>query len=137
MDLVNSNNSNSGNSSGISSAEKLQYLDLKEPSIVQPIDPKLEDVEGYKFVQVEVAEVVNPKSYTVIFQVDYRDKNNEKTHLGSFSLYPSDNPGRFIVATQGKVKSGGAIVLSLVVPDKLHASDTVRVGIKKIKLIRE
>ena len=117
--------------------DKLYYLDLKKPSIVQPIDAKSEGIEKYKFVQVEVAEVINPKKDPVAFQVHYQTSNNERIYLGSFGLYPSDNPGKFIVATQGKLKNEGAIVLSLVVPDKVDATDTLRVGVKKIKLVND
>ncbi|MGH9929109.1 MAG: hypothetical protein ACREA9_07770, partial [Pyrinomonadaceae bacterium] len=62
-------------------------------------------------------------------------KTHEKLYLGSFGLYPSDNPGKFIVATQGKLKNEGAIVLTLVVPEKVDARDPVRVGVKKIKFV--
>ncbi|MDQ2974273.1 MAG: hypothetical protein M3R69_02535, partial [Acidobacteriota bacterium] len=137
LDLVNSDNSNRINHNGLSSDQKLYYLDLNKPSIVQPIDAQSEAAERYKFVQVEVVEVVNPKKHPVAFQVHYQTRTNEKIYLGSFGLYPSDNPGKFIVATQGKLKNEGAIVLTLVVQDKVDAADTVRVGIKKIKLVKE
>lgn len=119
------------------SDDKLYYLDLKKPSIVQPIDAKSEGIERYKFVQVEVAEVVNPKKHPVAFQVHYQTSTNERIYLGSFGLYPSDNPGKFIVATQGKLRNEGAIVLSLVIPDKVDATETLKVGVKKLKLVNE
>lgn len=111
-------------------------LDLRKPSVTQPIEPRSGGHEGYKFVQVEVTEVVNPKKYPLTFEVRYQAKNDEKTYLGSFSLYPNDNPGKFIVATQGKVKNEGAIVLSLVIPNKIDAGDTIKVTVKKIKFLR-
>lgn len=117
--------------------DKLYYLDLKKPTIVQPIERKSESVESCKFVQVEVAEVVNPKKHPVAFQVYYQTSSNERVFLGSFGLYPSDNPGKFIVATQGKLKSEGAIVLSLEIPDNLDAADTLKVGVKKLRLVNE
>lgn len=134
VDIVNTENSNPINS-GDSKDEKLYYLDLHQPSIVQPIDRKLAGIEGYKFVQVEVAEVVNPKKYPVAFQVFYQTGANEKLYLGSFGLYPSDNPGKFIVPTQGKLKQEGAIILTLEIPDNVAANDTIKVGVKKIKLV--
>ena len=121
-----------------SAADKdtLYYLDLNKPSIVQPIEPeKLEAGVAYKFVQVEVAKVINPRLHPLTFQVHYQ-LNNDKTYLGGFSLYPSDNPGKFLVATQGKVKPEGAIVLSLAPPDKIAAGDTIQVSIKKMKLLK-
>jgi hypothetical protein len=116
--------------------DTLYYLDLNKPSIVQRIEPaQLEPGVTYKFVQVEVARVINPKLYALTFQVHYQ-LNNDKTYLGGFSLYPSDNPGKFLVATQGKVKHEGAIVLSLVAPEKVAAGDTIQVGVKKFKLLK-
>jgi hypothetical protein len=134
LDLVNTGNTASENNAVVSD-DKLYYLDLKKPSLVQPMEAKSEGLETYKFVQVEVAEVTNPNKDPVAFQVHYQTVDNERIYLGSFGLYPSDNPGKFIVATQGKLRNGGAIVLSLVVPEKLEATDTLRVGVKKIKLV--
>jgi hypothetical protein len=122
--------------SAIKSVETLYYLDNTKPSLTQPIEPVDGRLAAYKFVQVEVVEVFNPKKYMLSFEVSYQSKSDEKTYLGSFSLYPADNPGKFIVATQGKVKEEGAIILSLVTPDKIEAGDTIKVGVKKIKLIK-
>jgi hypothetical protein len=135
LELVNTGKSTRIDNDAAISDDKLYYLDLKKPSIVQPIDAKSEGIERYKFVQVEVAEVINPKKLPVAFKVHYQTRTNERIYLGSFGLYPSDNPGKFIVATQGKLKNEGAIVLSLVVPEKVDATDTLRVGVKKIKLV--
>ena len=118
-----------------SSEEKLHYLDLNNPSIVQPFDTTDKSSATFKFVEVEVVEVVNPGKLPLAFKVHYQTRTNERLYLGSFGLYPADNPGKFIVATQGKLKNEGAIVLSLVPPDKATASDTIRVGIKRIRLV--
>lgn len=117
------------------SDDTLYYLEISSPSIRQPIEPLDDRVGAARFVQVEVAEVVNQKKYELTFKVDYQPLRGAKIYLGSFSLYPADNPGKFIVATQGKVKNEGAIVLSMVIDHKVSSQDTVRVGIKKIKLI--
>jgi hypothetical protein len=135
VDLAKGENANRINSNRVVKDEELYYLDLNKPSIVQPIDPKLQNVEAFKFVQVEVAEVVNPKKYPLAFKVFYQSGADEKLYLGSFGLYPSDNPGKFIVATQGKLKKDGAIILTLEIPDNVAASDTIKVGVKKIKLV--
>jgi len=112
--------------------DSLFYLDLNKRSVIQPIAPRDEVDSGTKFVQVEVAAVTNPKRYAVSFQVSYQSKNNEKIYLGSFSLYPADNPGKFIVATHGKLKSEGALVLSMVLDDKPEPGDAVSVTVKKM-----
>src|SRR5882724_7555870 len=89
-----SNDSNGGGVTKSDDNETLYYLDIKKPSIVQPLDPgTMEQGRAYKFVQVEVAKVVNPKKYPLTFQVHYQLSRDVKTYLGSFSLYPSDNPG--------------------------------------------
>jgi hypothetical protein len=93
-------------------------------------------MEEYKFVQIEVAEVRNPKKYFLTFQVYFQSNRKDKVYLGSFSLYPSDNPGRFIVATQGKLKEKGAIIVSMVMPDKVEPGDAVRVTVKKITILK-
>jgi len=138
LEFVRNSNANSiegnANANTMKSDDTLYYLDLIRPSITQPIEPAA--VAGAKFVQVEVAEVVNPKKYALTFEVRYQPNANEKVYLGSFSLFPADNPGKFIVATQGKVKGEGAILLSMVVPDKVSAGDQVKVGVKKIRFLK-
>ncbi len=135
LDIVNSDNNKRLNVNSVSSDEQLSYLDLNSPSVVQSIDSSDKGIEGYRFVQVEVAEVINPKKHPVTFEVYYQTKADEKLLLGSFALYPSDNPGKFIVATQGKLKNEGAIVLSLVRPDKVDPTDIVKVGVRRIKFV--
>lgn len=137
LDLVNRANANSSNRNSVVTGEKLYYLDLKNPSVVQPFDAKDDAFEGARFVQVEVVEVVNPKRHPVSFQIHYQTKPGERLYLGSFGLYPADNPGKFIVATQGKLKNEGAIVLSLVVPENVASTDTLKVGVRKIRLVKE
>lgn len=136
LDLVSSDNSKRTVVS-VNSDEKLYYLDLTNPSIVQSIDPNQKAVAASRFVKVEVVEVVNPRNLAVAFQVHYQTRTNEKIYLGSFGLFPSDNPGKFIVATQGKLKNEGAIVLSLVKPEGVDAGDTIRVGVKRIQFVNE
>ena len=113
----------------------LSYLTLTSRSVTQPVEPN--EVSGARFVQVEVTEVENRKKLPLSFEVRYQAKDNSRIYLGSFALFPADNPGKFIVATQGKVKGDGAIVLTMVISEKVDAEDVVRVAIKKIRLVRE
>ncbi|HKV36765.1 MAG TPA: hypothetical protein VJP89_20665 [Pyrinomonadaceae bacterium] len=144
FDLVNKGNANASVSPTNSASQKndtksdepLYYLDLNKPRIEQSIDSGDREVEGSKFVQVEVAEVHNPQKYPVKFEVSYQPKDQEKIFLGSFSLFPPNNPGKFIVATQGKVKGEGKIILSLVTSDA-KAGDTLKIGVKRIRLRSE
>ena len=121
----------------VSNEEKIYFLDLDQPSIVQPIDSDQKTPEAAKFVKVEVVEIVNPGNLAVAFQVHYQTRSNEKIYLGSFGLYPNDNPGKFIVSTRGRLKNDGAIVLSLVKPEGVGAGDTIRVGVKRLQLVNE
>lgn len=114
--------------------DTLFYLELSNPSITQPLKP--DEGPGAKFVQVEVTEVVNPNKYPLSFEVRYQTGGGTKIYLGSFSLYPADHPGKFIVATQGKVKDEGAIILTMVVSDKVDSRDSIKVGVKKIRLLK-
>jgi len=115
--------------------EILYHLDLGNPTVSQPIGSASE-AEGAKFVQVEVVRVLNPKKHAVSFQVHYQPRDGARTYLGSFSLFPADNTGKFIVPTQGKVKNEGAIVLSLVILDKIEAGDTVEVAVKAMRFVK-
>ena len=124
----------SGN--GGDSGHTLYFLDIRKPSIEQAVDPRSAGPGGYKFVQIEVAQVTNPKKHPLTFEVRYRSKSNATTLLGSFSLSPADNPGKFIVATQSKLKDEGAIILSLVTPDKIDSGDTIKVAVKKLQFLK-
>jgi hypothetical protein len=115
--------------------EALQYLDTRNPTLTQPIRGEKPGSTGAKFVQVEVAEVINPDKVPVTFEVGYQERADRRIRLGSFSLYPADNPGRFIVATQGKIKDEGAVVLSLVIPDTAPSRDKIRVGVKRMTFL--
>jgi hypothetical protein len=117
--------------------EAVYHLDSTKTSVAQPIEPRDKVEEGNKFVQVEVTEVVNPKRYAISFAVDYQLKSGTKMHLGDFGPYPADNTGTFIVPTQGKLKNEGAIVLSLVIPDKVEPGDALKVTVKRMKILKE
>ena len=114
----------------------LFFLDAQRPTLVQALQPS-DRAADYKFVQVEVVEVQNPGGHAATFKVEYQTRAGEKIFLGSFSLYPSDHPGKFIVATQAKVGNDGAIVLSLIVPDDFKNGEVLRAGVRKIKFVNE
>ena len=70
----------------------------------------------------------------VAFDVRYRAESGERIHLGTFSLYPPDNPGRFIVATQGRVRGHGAIEITMVPLGIEKFTGPVRVVLGRISL---
>ena len=121
----------------VTKGDSLFHLDLNKRSVVQPIAPQDEVDSGTKFVQIEVTTVTNPRRYALSFQVSYQPKNGDRIDLGSFGLYPADNPGKFIVATQGKLKSEGALVLSMILYDKPEPGEAVRVTVKKMTFRRK
>ena len=131
---INGNDGQAAHNSRKSDAT-VYYLDPASRSMTQAVEP--DEVSGARFVQVEVTEVINPKKIPLSFEVRYQAKDDTRIYLGSFALYPPDNPGKFIVATQGRVKGDGAIVLTLVVSEKVDAADIVKVGIKRIRLVKE
>jgi hypothetical protein len=107
-------------------------LDLANQSVTQAIGPEIGDAAAQKFVQVEVAAVVNPKLIPMTFDVHYRPEKGDQTLLGTFALYPPDKPGRFIVPTSGRLRSNGAIVLSMTALQKTGPEDEVRVEVRRI-----
>jgi hypothetical protein len=140
LELVDRSNANTiegdANSNLTKNDNSLYTLDISHPSISQPIELATGDVQGAKFVQVEVAKVLNPKRYALTFEVHYQPTSNGKIYLGSFSLYPADNPGKFIVPTQGKVRNEGLILLSMLISDKVDTRSPLKVEVKKIKFLK-
>lgn len=87
-----------------------------------------------KFVQVRITEVHNPGRVPLMFSV-YFQRDGEGEHLlGTFSLFPPDNPGTFIVATQGKLKRGDTLLLEMEPLADTFANTDVRVRIGRIEL---
>lgn len=127
----------SQNDSGASISETtLRYLDLGHPTISQAIGESDSGIENAKFVQVEIVDVVNPRKYALEFEVSYQSAAGARKRLGTFSLYPADNPGRFIVAARAEVKAGGSIIVSLVVFDAVDSQAPLRVGVRSITFVR-
>lgn len=112
-------------------------LDVKNRSVTKLIGPGVADPASVKFVEVDVAEVLNPKRVRLTFEVHYQPDGGERLLLGSFALFPPDNPGRFIVATRGRLRSGGAIVLSMSILDKVGPEDKVGVTVRQISFRQE
>lgn len=129
------NPQNSSSNQNDKSDQAVHSLDLQNPEITQKIAAEDGDPATARFVQVEVVKVTNPRKRPAEFQVHYQPNEGEKILLGAFSLYPPDNPGKFIVPTQGKVKVEGKLILSLVKSDQVVAGDVVEVTIKPMKLV--
>ena len=110
----------------------MQRLDLRHPTIAVPVEPGA-SAEDRKFVVVDVRELTNPTREALSFEVRFRPERGPEVLLGTFSPYPADNPGRFIVATGGKVRSAGQILISIKGPDgqalrSVRAAVTIELG---------
>lgn len=118
----------------IQQMDTLYQLDQHKTEVSQPVGSEMLSGHTYQFVQVDVTRVINPQKYPLIFYVYYQYPGSEKFLLGSFSLFPADNPGKFIVATQGRLNKEGSVILSLTSPQKIKAGAELRVILKKITL---
>jgi hypothetical protein len=118
------------------SDQAVYSLNLQNPEITQKILPDDDgDPAKARFVQVEIIKVTNPQKRPARFEVRYRPNNGENILLGSFSLYPPDNPGKFIVPTQGKVKAEGMLILSLAKSDSVVPGDVIEVTVRPMKFV--
>lgn len=121
----------------VAAMDSLYHLNLQKRDLVQGVGQAMLLQHTYQFVQVEVVKVHNPQNYPLIFYVYYQYPNHEKILLNSFSLYPANNPGKFIVATHGKLDKEGSIIVSLTTPAKIKAGDKVEVAIKKLTMLEK
>jgi hypothetical protein len=112
----------------------MRYIDPQQPTISQRLDATPEGLRSAKFVRVEVKEVTNPGGYGLSFEVWFEPARGGRLQLGTFSLFPADNPGNFIVPTQGRVERDGSVTVTLVVTDKPVPGVPVKVGIGKVSL---
>ncbi|MGC1521308.1 MAG: hypothetical protein WA803_07185, partial [Steroidobacteraceae bacterium] len=106
------------------------------PSVAQHVELTDSDATTFDFVQVRIAHVVNPQRIGVLFEVAFLADGGSRVRLGSFSLFPPDNPGQFIVATQHRVRSSGSIIVSLHTAQPADASTPLSIDIGSIELIR-
>jgi hypothetical protein len=110
-------------------------LTLPNPTAEQPIGPEVTARKAAAFVQIEVTEVDNPKRIPLSFVVDVEPRQGERIHLGTFSLFPADNPGKFIVASQGKLQAGGKLSVTLTPLQTVKGDERVRVRLKRFSLL--
>lgn len=109
----------------------MQQLDANHLIAIEPIAAA--NASNAKFVEVQITQVTNPARAAISFIVAYQTAT-QTIALGSFSLYPPDRPGTFIVPTQGKIGPSGAIRVTMENPDN-DARIGVTVG--KIELVTQ
>lgn len=74
----------------------------------------------------------NPQRIPLSFDIHFRPAQGAKNYLGSFSLYPADNPGKFIVATQGKLRTGGTVSVTLMPLQRVDDDEKIRVRLARL-----
>ena len=114
------------------SVQPMLRIERGSPSVRIPVE-SLPRASGDAFVAVEIREVVNPRRVPLTFEVGFQPAQGGLVRLGEFSLFPPDNPGRFIVATQGRIQDDGVIVVAMAEGDRAAAAE-VRVGIAGVTL---
>lgn len=114
--------------------DSLYVLEAGSPVFEQVISPDVVRPESQKFVVAHIETVYNPKRHSVLFELHRRSGSAERALLGTFSLFPPDNPGRFIVATRGTLRAGDTLILSMRSPDRLTAADTLWVRVRRLEL---
>jgi hypothetical protein len=119
-----------------SESRPTHVIDLAHPSFAQHVGLTAGDPETFDFVQIRIVHVVNPQRIGVLFEVTFLADDGSRARLGSFSLFPPDNPGQFIVATQHRVRSTGSIVVSLRTAQPIDASTPLTIGIGSVALIK-
>jgi len=112
----------------------VRYLDGAHTTLTEPVDPTSAKAGETRFVEVVVAEVVNPANAGLTFDVHFEPGGAPRIRLGTFSLFPANNPGTFIVPTQGKVDHPGMLIVTMLVTDPVPPGVPVRVGIRRVGL---
>lgn len=121
----------------VAESQETRRLDLADRTLVQRLDPDLEDAERQKLVEIEITDVVNPEGLRVSFELAYLPPDGERLLLGTFGLFPPDDPGEFLVATRGELRAGGSLELSMIVHDEIGRDDELRVELKRLALREE
>ncbi len=111
-------------------------LSLAAPTLEQPDEAASVAASEQAFVRVVVAGVVNPQRIPISFVVRFHARDGKAGYLGSFSLFPPDNPGTFIVATGGKLEAGGRVSITLVPLQPVPAMQVVSVCVGSVRFIR-
>ncbi len=116
--------------------EQAFALDLARPRIRIPLDaepgPVAAEPRRQAFLAFEVTAVTNPRRRPLVFAVAFERHDGAAVALGTFGLFPADNPGRFLVATQNRLAPGGAVVVTLLTPDATgaEAGDDARIRVE-------
>ena len=109
-------------------------LSSESPIIEYKVSVKDQVVQKNKYLQVVISSVINPGLEPLIFSV-YRRLYDKQEFLGTFSLFPPDNPGRFIVPTQGKVADGDLIIIMVKGVEEKKTGSTIKVYVDSVEVV--
>lgn len=112
--------------------DSVQRLDLQHRTLGVPVPSALTAPEEVKRVQVEIPAVRNPGGIRLQFEVHVQSDTGEKTLLGTFALFPVTNPGTFLVPTQGRLRAGHQVILSMIPLDPVAPDDPLTVTVGRI-----
>lgn len=109
-------------------------IDFGQDTLVVPVDV-MPQAESNRFVFVEITAVENPEVLPLAFSVSYNDGRRKTVRLGDFALFPGNNPGKFIVPTQGKVGTTGSILIRMLPQPQAKDAGSVSVEIRRVRFI--
>lgn len=114
----------------------LRYLDTAHPTLTQRVEVAAQRARSARFVRVDIVQVTNPKEVALSFDVFFEPHEGARVWLGTFGPFPADNPGKFIIPTKGIVRAGGALVVSMVIPQGTAGAEAaaIRVAVGRITL---
>jgi len=105
-------------------------LSLENRKAEQRIPTGLNAPGNVKFVEINITEVMNPERIPVSFDLEFGPADGERVFLGTFSLFPPNNPGTFIVAAQGNLENTGSLILTLRPVQQVKPGDTLRIRVE-------
>ena len=123
--------------SAVSHEDTVYRLDLRGPRGRQVLRGDSTEIAAAKFVVIDVTAVTNPAKLSLSLELRYQPERGEEALLGTVTLFPADNPGRFIIATGGVLRVSSALTLTLVSPDSGAGRAAVRVAVRTLTLQRQ
>lgn len=116
----------------VPTSDSIYSIDLSNTSFRQAIGAK-EKIEEKKFVRITVKEIVNPAQVAISFDLYYVE-GEKKEMLGSVAPFPANNPGSYIIATSGKIRTQGLLELNLRYPGDWNKNDKLSLKINPLTL---
>jgi hypothetical protein len=112
-------------------------LNLEKRMVEQRIDDSVVHPEAIKFIQIDVVAVYNPQQIPILFKVHHITGKEAMQQLGTFGLFPPDNPGTFVVATNGRLRANDTIKVAFSPLGTINHNLDIRVSIKRFSYIYE